>query len=355
MDAGSGAAVDEGLSRLADRGPEYGGTLSNHGPMVVEALGALGRDAAVHPWLDDYLPLLEEQPHSRARIDPARWREALGDPRRVGDWQALLRHEAAELGWATLLRRWWPRLLPGVAAGATHGVIRTAHAARSLAVAQTGPRVAELVDALAYWAARHQRLPGPQVAAGDLGLDAAVPGVLPTATPAGPGLIRDRLAGADDVPGLEVAVSRLRAPATPEQGCDDLVLAAARLFLTHGRAWPTAYVHAITAPAAAASVLDLLDPATRRHTHGALWQLVAVLHAVHGAGVVPEALPEPDDEPADPTHELDDLADRAVADGDEHAVKLTEACLRQWRRTPDPVLLRAAARGLDLLPEPGDG
>jgi hypothetical protein len=45
----------------------------------------------------------------------------------------------------------------------------------------------------------------------------------------------------------------------------------------------------------------------------------------------------------------DDLADLAVAAGDEHAIKLTEACLRLHAETPDPVFLHAAARASDLL------
>jgi hypothetical protein len=38
-----------------------------------------------------------------------------------------------------------------------------------------------------------------------------------------------------------------------------------------------------------------------------------------------------------------------VETGDEHAIKLTEACLRLYAERPDPVLLHAAARASDLL------
>src|SRR3569833_107091 len=55
----------------------------------------------------------------------------------------------------------WPRLLPGSAAGATHGVIRVGHAVRSLLDLETGPRVTELAHGLAYWAARWQPLALP--------------------------------------------------------------------------------------------------------------------------------------------------------------------------------------------------
>ena len=62
---------------------------------------------------------------------------------------------------SSVLAAWWPRLLPGAAAGATHGLIRTAHAVRNLESADPDPLlVDELGAGLAYWAARYQPLPG---------------------------------------------------------------------------------------------------------------------------------------------------------------------------------------------------
>ena len=73
------------------------------------------------------------------------------------------------------------------------------------------------------------------------------------------------------------------------------------------------------------------------------WQVGAALYAVHAGGVTPEPIPA-----ASPPSQ-EDLTDRAVATGDEHAIKLTEACLRLYAETPDPVLRHAAARASDLL------
>jgi hypothetical protein len=110
----------------------------------------------------------------------------LGDERLFGDWTAYLRREAAERTWRELLLRWWPRLLPGLAASATHGVIRTAHAVRSLRAAGHRPDpllVDELAQGLAFWAARYEPLPGDPGLAGAL---AAVPAIagLPRLDPA---------------------------------------------------------------------------------------------------------------------------------------------------------------------------
>jgi hypothetical protein len=45
----------------------------------------------------------------------------------------------------------------------------------------------------------------------------------------------------------------------------------------------------------------------------------------------------------------DALIDRAIGTGDVHAIKLTEAALRLYASTHDPLLLHAAARGSELL------
>ena len=91
------------------------------------------------------------------------WHSHLGDERLFGDWIAYLRRAARECDWRELLLRWWPRLLPGLAASATHGVIRTAHAVRSLRAAgadRDALLVDELAQGLGFWAARYQTLPG---------------------------------------------------------------------------------------------------------------------------------------------------------------------------------------------------
>ena len=53
--AASGAEVlDETYDRLADRGPEFDGFLTNHGPMAADALIRLGHADAVEAWVGRY-------------------------------------------------------------------------------------------------------------------------------------------------------------------------------------------------------------------------------------------------------------------------------------------------------------
>jgi len=339
--------LDEGLSRLAATGPEYRGGLSNHGPMAAEALVRLGRADAVEPWLDGYLKRLDGPPRPADRITDATWRDALGKLNRVADWEVYLRAELAEEPWRDVLARWWPRLLPGVAAAATHGVIRTSHAARSLAAAgEAGDaeRRDELARGLAYWAASYLELPGASPTGGQLDLPAALDGLPSAGTASERGLITEELkTKLPAMTGFGDAVAALRSPADPAADLRELAATFTRVFLGYGRTRPIALLHAVTAPVAARSVLPLLPAGLARPTYDALWQVGAALYAVYTPGVTPEPLP------AGPGSSRDDVTEMAVAAGDEHAIKLTEACLRLHAETPDPVFLHAAARASDLL------
>jgi hypothetical protein len=336
--------LDESLSRLAATGPEFRGGLSNHGPMAAEAMIRLGRPGDVGPWLDSYIRQLEEPPRPTARITERTWREALGVPRRVADWELYLRGQLAEDSWQHVLARWWPRLIPGTAAAATHGIIRTSHAARSLAAAETSERVSELARGLAYWAASYLEVPGSSRTAGRLDLEAAI-GALPIAAgPVAPGLITTRLrTSLAGEAGFPAAVGALRTPSDVPAGLLELATGFARIFLIYGRTQPIVFLHAVTAPVAARSVLPLLPTGLAQPSYDALWNVSAALYSAFAVDAVPEPLPATAPPPADV------LADHAIGTGDVHAIKLTEACLRLYSESADPILLQAAARGCQLL------
>ena len=348
-DVSANEALDEGLSRLAGTGPEFRGGLSNHGPMAAEAMVRLGRAGAVAGWLDGYIGRLDDPPAPSDRITDQTWRESLGAMNRVADWELYFGAQLAEEPWRDVLARWWPRLVPGLAAAATHGVIRTSHAARSLAAAEeagadTAGRTDELGRGLAYWAARYLALPGRPRTEGPLGIAAAVSGLPVAASEPAAGLITESLAaGLAGQPGFAAAVNALRGPTDVPADLAALAREFARVFLLYGRTRPIALLHAVTAPVAARSALPLLPAELARPTYDALWQVSAALYAVYGGGVTAEPLPVG----APPS--ADELTDRAVATGDEHAVKLTEACLRLDAETPDPLLHHAAARAAELL------
>src|SRR5450755_4575080 len=90
----SAGTLDEAYERLHATGPEFDGFLSNHGPMVAEAMARRGQADGVQRWLDFYVQRLEEFPRGISPIG-AQWREALGDPHRVADWTTHFRAEVA--------------------------------------------------------------------------------------------------------------------------------------------------------------------------------------------------------------------------------------------------------------------
>ena len=350
-DVSGNDALDEGLSRLAATGPEYRGGLSNHGPMAAEALVRLGRADAVGHWLDGYLQRLDEPPRPSDRVTDETWRDALGKLNRVADWEVYLRDQLADEPWRDVLARWWPRLLPGVAAAATHGIIRTSHAARSLAAAEQRARHAGRRAATSSPARSRTgppatlELPGRRASRGRPGRGGrgARPPVLPEPAAGGPDHRPAAGRGFRRSPASAPRSPRSAGPATRRAALRDLAGEFTAVFLGYGRTQPIDVPARGHRPgrrllgAAAAARRSSRAPPT---TPCGRWPPRCTRAR---RGVTPEPLPAA--RPPAP----DDLADRAVATGDEHAIKLTEACLRLHAQTPDPVFLHAAARASDLL------
>ncbi len=322
---------------LAGCGPEFASGLSNHGPMGAEALCALGRPAAVEDWVFRYRKRLLERPPNVERIRPEQWQQALGDVPRVSDWEDFLETEMESMPWPALLERWVPRLSPGIMSAATHGFIRTAHAVRSLAAEDTPGRRAEVVAGLAYWAARYQVVPGvPGVVA------VRLPSDVIDQVPIMPSHLRSRrptsifgaVAELDDFPPFAGAID-LAAPGDDLSAfISDLTATMAKRYLENAGPASIPYVHTVTAPSALRMIAPFLSPETARLAARYAWQACAAIHSrAHYPRpvTIPERLPS-----------ADEIVDRAVFSGDEHAIKFTEACLREHALEPNPVFLAAA-------------
>lgn len=344
-------AVNDALERLDDLGYErgVGMDLANHGPMGAEALALLGQEDEVARWVRRYRAAMEhhEPPAPRFALDAtdeSSWRSALGAFDRAGDWERLFARELSEAPWREVLARWWPRLLPGMFAGLTHGLIRTAHAVRGLgAVDRPTPlQLNELARGLAYWAARYTALPGTPHLRGSYDVPGAV-AALPRPGedgPLGPGSAQRRLRTLTDLPGYRESLDRL-APEETQRLLSDMTVQFADVYLGHPEVYPVPLIHGITAPAAARLVLPHLPHELHAPTLARLWQVqTAFLLAMttdrrdEGTTVWRSELT---DAPA-----LDELAAQAAEHGDEHVIKLTEACLREYALRPDPRLPAAA-------------
>jgi hypothetical protein len=141
--------IDEVLDILHRTGPEFGGSLANHGPMAAEALFALQRPDAVVPWVEHYKNRLQDRPARGHPIAPEDWREVLGNISRVGDWGAFFDRQLTEASWQDVVQRWVPQLTPALISAATHRLIRTSHAVRSLVASDTPQRLHELAQVFA--------------------------------------------------------------------------------------------------------------------------------------------------------------------------------------------------------------
>lgn len=333
--------LDEAYGRLRSTGPEFDGWLSNHGPMAAEALARHGHEDELLAWLEGYCRRLEAAPRPSHRVED--WRAALGDPRRLGDWLGHFEEELRDHPWIQVLHTWWPRLVPGIAAGATHGVIRVGHAVRVLRdEGETPARVAELGQGLAYWAARWQPVPGASGPNGALDAETAVAS-LPV-IPEQAGGIQSRLAQLEHVEGWAGAQQALAPSGDWEAFLRDVVGAAVRRYATHAHGSPVMLVHAATAPNAVLRVLPSLPRDQWPASSAAAWSASAAVHAAYAPAT---GFPQP----ASPATAADAF-DRAAQHGDEHVIKLADTALDTYAWTADDLALAAVERAALLIERP---
>jgi hypothetical protein len=348
------AILTEAYERFSSTGPEWGqDQLTNHGPMATEVLVRRGHAEDVPSWVDSYLRRLDELPAATSRITADNWREAMGDGRRIGDWTAYFSDQVEEQPWRDILATWWPRLLPGIVAGATHGVIRTGHAVRTLLAEEQNTTAAlELARGLAFWAARALQVPqADQAAAAPAGrLDAAAALDSVPRIPSQAGTVAARFGQLPKLSGWTRSLAALRTAADPDDAqrlLASLVDAATLRYLTDGHASPVLLVHTATAPNAVLHSLPALPREMWATSLSAVWAASAAITATYApAQPAPrETLPSgPDDSDA-----VAGIIDRAAAHGDEHVIKFTDTAADVYERTRNAGALAAALRITQLI------
>ena len=352
-------ALDDALRQFQARAPESGGPggrLSNHGPMVAEALETLGRPEAIAAFVARYLAAYEAAPAPARPLPVSEWKETLGRDVEFPRWLALFRREIDTAGWREATRLWSGRLAPGLAGQATHGILRAAHAARALGRKETPARRDELAHGLAYWAASYREvLPGRPVRSGALLPSAALPKtpLLPADRRITRGLTVGRLAPLAGFPEFVEAADLVDAHAEASTYLNDLCRVFASVYLANTDTSPIILLHTVTGSSAVRLLLPHADTAGREALLAHAWRASAGFFAI-------TALRHPEVREAGegrPSAAGDDapalapaaLADGAIENGAVHAIKFTEACLREWKVGADPVLLRAASDGIARL------
>jgi len=331
--------IDEALELLEGTGPEYAPGLSNHGPMAAEALVALGRPEAVVPWVEEYRKKLHDRPPSTNPISPDEYQESLGDGRKLGEWRTFFERELSDTPWQQVLDTWVARLAPGLIAAETHGVIRTGHAVRTLSTGDTQDRRDELAAGLGYWAARYQPLPeGAAGAAASRMPSQAIQDVaVVPIDKRKPGFNTNSIQAVAEHPEFPGVINLVEASGDASAFVSDLTETFANVYLANAHDGQSAFVfiHCVTGP----SAIRLIAPHVSRKTAASAlrygWQAAAALYAGFSQTPAVTVVEQLDTS-------VEDLIDSAVATGDEHAIKFTEACLREHALNPKPVYLAAA-------------
>lgn len=343
--------ADDALLAMADRGPEYdpfdsGFFLANHGPMVVDALLAMGRDDEVVPWVERYLPRLSEQPERRERIGTD-WNEALGDLSRVRDWVDAFDDQLSDAPWEVVLNRWIPRLAPGTSGG-VHGALRTAHAVRMLGRGQSAARVGELAQGLGYWAASYKTLPTSSAPSAGLLPSEALRHLEQLDEEDRKGWIRftDPIGKLTSLPSFSEAADLVDTEQDPSRLVSDLTRAFAAILVTNNDAVnPRALCHGLTAGGATRMMLDHLSPEATASSLLYNWQLAAAFYCAL-------VLEVPAQKAELPAERAEELIGEALECPDEHGLKVTEACLREYQFDQDPMFLvcaRETTRRLNVV------
>ncbi|MDH3605355.1 MAG: questin oxidase family protein [Candidatus Tectomicrobia bacterium] len=342
------ATLDEVLDMLHRTGPDLVGGNSNHAPMVAEALFVLGRPDSVMPWIESYKSRFQDPPQSRSLIPREGWQGSLGDSSCIADWVTFFDCELVAAPWREVLKEWVPRLGPGLMAAATHGLIRTAHAVRSLATDETPQRLHELAEGLGYWAARYQVLPGsPAGRQSGYSPGEAIQYVERVHGPdfEARGAIVQQVKGLDEQPEFVKAVALVDTAGDLSGFISELTETFAGIYLANPKG-VVAFVHTVTAPSALRLLAPYLTDADARLAARYAWQACAAIYAWYSttpppspSGLTP------------PTENSKALIDRAVAAGGAHTIKFTEVCLREYALNPKAVYLVAARDAAERVGE----
>jgi hypothetical protein len=342
-------SLDDALQALAPYGIELKNGNSNHAPMVAEALCAMGRSESVMPWMARYRERMVPRTGVSSRIHRDDWRNALGERARFADWSAFFSEELQEAPWREVLDRWMERLAPGFCAAATHGVIRVGHATRGLAESETPPRLRELADAFASWAATYQELPANGHAAhGGLTPREAIRQVpvVPPDRRGKAGNITAALRVLNDVPEFAPAIGLIDTDGDLAPLVAELTEVFARVYLANAHDIRTtiAFIHGVTSPAALGNIAPEIGERTARAALRYAWQSGCGLYACFGGDTAMAEAIEPRES------DEDELVEGAIAHGDEHVIKFTEACLHRHRLSPSPVYIAGAEHVHGMIP-----
>jgi hypothetical protein len=141
------------------------------------------------------------------------------------------------------------------------------------------------------------------------------------------------------------AINLVDAGGTPVDFLNDMTRVFVRQFIANVSTAAIGFVHTVTAPAALRILAPHLSIETTRTTIRYVWQACAAIYATYGRSDPRDAVAGDEMQRFD----REDLIDRAVATRDEHAIKFTEACLREHASSGDDAFIIAASEAVRRL------
>jgi Questin oxidase-like len=333
--------LDQLLLEARGFSAEFHPFMANHQPMMLVALARLGAtDARLAEWFAIYRDVsrLGPMPPAVRPIERARWKEALGERSREGDYRAFFSQEVARLGIRGACVTYLPALVPGIAASALHAFMRLAYGVMR-------EDEAEVSASLGYWAAAYLPLRPATGAAPDTDDPAEVLARLKPVTAfqnieVEIDLLWHFMMEMAKKPEFSGVVDQLKiGPETPDR------VAAASLAL-YAATMDFCALHALTGThwlRVLRPVLPDPDLALRY-----FWQAIAALYPKIGFPDLPSAAPL-DAWRQIPTPDWPEIMAAAVLCDDEHDISLTFSAHEEWKLYGDPLYKLVAARRVRLI------
>jgi hypothetical protein len=158
------------------------------------------------------------------------------------------------------------------------------------------------------------------------------------------GNIAASLALLDDFPEFAPAIGLIDVSGDIEILLAELTEIFARIYLAnaHDGLTTIVFIHGVTSLAALGSIIPHIDEPTARSALRYAWQAGCALYACFGTRAMAESV-----EPCAQHSEA--LIDGAIANGDEHVIKFTEACLRRDWLMPSPAYRAAVDHALGTI------
>lgn len=323
------------IGSLSGEFPEY---LANHLPMVLEAIARLG---ATRERMEEYIEFYIAEnrvpltPPATRPIRVEDWTSALGDRSREGDYRAFFAGEVTRLGARQAVQTYLPTLVPGVAASATHGMMRLAYALMRDDPVETG-------IALGYWSATYLALPSPGTAGSECPIELLLSlrneqGL--TEIKPGSTLLWRWIKATGETPEFQSKLGRIR-----QDGHLLETLRGASLAFYAGTMTFEA-LHALTG----CHWIRMIKPTLADHEPLAarFWEVIMSLYGKIGLPALPSAaeLEEIRNAPVAP---IADVAAAAVVSNDEHDQSLTFSAFEEYKSTGDRLYHVLASRRMGL-------